>query len=84
MSKSKRNIVFKVGSTRTFKSEDPHPGKETWDSVDFTVVLAADAEDAISRVRAYWDRDDKFDGTIKRRTAFVFDSVTQVEAVDIL
>jgi hypothetical protein len=82
--KPKRNIVFSVTSTRTFKSDDPSPGKETWDSDNTQYVLATDAEDAITRVREFWNRDDKGDGTIKRRTAFVFNGVSEIATIDIL
>lgn len=81
MKTQKRNIVFHVSTTRTFKSEEPSPGKETWDSEDTNVVLAADAEDAIKRVREYLDRDDKRDGTIKRRIAFTINSVAQHDTI---
>lgn len=84
MKKRNRNRIFEVSTTRTFKSEDPEPGKETWDSDDSTTVLATDAEDAIARVRDYWNRDDKSDGTIKRRTAFIFNSVAEGKILDIV
>lgn len=84
MKKRERNTVFDVASTRTFKSEDPSPGHETWDSEDTTVVLASDAEDAIGRVREFWNRDDRADGTIKRRTAFVINSVTHRATLGII
>lgn len=78
----KRNIVFSVSTTRTYKSEDPSPGKETWDAVDRTEVLATDAEDAIARVRMYFNHEDK--GTLKKRTRFVVDSVAQGATLDIV
>lgn len=83
MEKRTRNVVYSVSTTRTYKSEDPSPGKETWDLVDTLKVLATDAEDAIRRVRDYCDREDKGDRTIKRRTQFVIDSASAGETLDI-
>lgn len=84
MKSGKRNIVFYVTSTRTFKSEDPQHGKKTWDSTDTNIVIATDAMDAITRVREFWNRDDKEDGSINRRTAFVFNSIVEHETIDIV
>jgi hypothetical protein len=83
MKKSNRNVVYAVTSTRTYKSEDPSPGKETWEQTDTLYVLASNAEDAIARVRQHWDRDDKYDGFIKRRTLFLIDEVRQGNVLDI-
>lgn len=80
----KRDTVFYVSTTRTFKSEDPSPGHETWDAEDISVVLAADAEDAIGRVREYLNRDDKSDGSMKRRIAFVINSVKDGETLSFI
>lgn len=84
MKKRNRNRIFEVSTTRTFKSDNPSPGKEMWDSDDTTDVLAADAEDAIARVRDHFNREDKGDGAIKRRTAFIFNSVTEGKTLDIV
>lgn len=83
MKKQIRNVVYSVSATRTFKSDNPSPGKETWDSEDTLKVLASDAEDAIRRVRDHYDREDKDDGSFKRRTLFVIDSVVAGETLNI-
>lgn len=84
MKKRERTTVFRVSTTRTYKSQDPSLEKETWDLADTTSVLATDAEDAIKRVRDYSNADDKSDGTIKRRTAFIFNSVVEADKLDIV
>lgn len=80
----KRETVFNVSTTRTFKSEGSSPGNKTWDLVEKTSVLAVDAADAIARVREYFNRQDKGDGTIMRRTAFIFGSVIEGETLTII
>lgn len=77
----KRDTVFTVNHTETYKRED-EPGK--WDNTGTTLVLAADAEDAIARTKAMIDKCDKADKTFSRRVSVVINSVKDGDVLDIV